>query len=124
MIRKSKNPTSSALMGVAFFQGLIGLAGWTLYSVANPFGILDWFVTFSGLFFFALAVFARFRRLPAAFIAYALYAVYLGYQTLLSGHLLLSGFLLIKLPVLLLLTYALITAFRPAQSTPNEPESV
>ena len=120
MIRKSKNPTYSALLGIAIFQGLIGLGGWTLYSVQHHFGVFEWLVTFSGVFFLILAVVARFQRLPAALIGCGLYATYLGYQALLGIAFLLDGFLLVKLPVILLLLYALVTAFRPAPATPNE----
>jgi hypothetical protein len=119
MTRKSKNPTSSALMGAAFFQGLVALMGWTLYSPTHQFGFLDWLVTFSWVLFLILAIFAKFRRLPAALVGCVLYAAYLGYQALLSMQLLLIGFLLIKLPVILLLLYALISALRPAPAPSN-----
>lgn len=122
MTRKSKNPTSSALMGVTFFQGLVDLIGWTLYSPTHRFGFFDWLVTFSWVLFLILAIFAKFRRLPAALIGCALYAAYLGYQALLSVQLLLMGFLLIKLPVVLLLLYALITALRHVLAANNDME--
>ena len=123
MIRQSKNPTYSALFGIAIFQGLIGLGGWTLYSVQHHFGVFEWLVTFSGAFFLALAIFARFQRLPAALIACALYATYLGYQAFLGIGYLLDGFLLVKLPVVILLLYAVITAFRRAPATPSATEN-
>lgn len=109
-------------MGAAFFQGLVALIGWTLYSPTHQFGFFDWLVTFSWVLFLILAIFAKFRRLPPALIGCVLYAAYLGYQALLSVQLLLMGFLLIKLPVILLLLYALITALRPAAATNNDLE--
>jgi hypothetical protein len=88
-----------------------------MYSVQYHFGILDWLVTFSGAYFLVLAVIARFRRLPAALTGCGLYAVYLGYQGHLGLNYMLEGFLFIKLPVVLLLVYALVTAFLHTQAT-------
>ena len=108
-------------MGIAVFQGLIGLVGWTVYSVAYQFGIVEWLITFSGGFFLVLAIVARFQRVPAAVIACGLYATYLGFQALQSVQLLADGFFLIKLPVVLLLLYAFVTALRPAEQKLSEP---
>jgi hypothetical protein len=118
VIRKSKNATSSALFGIAIFQGLIGLGGWTLYSVNNHFTLVDWLVTFSGALYLLLGILARFKRLWAALIGSAIYAAYLAYQTSIGLQLLVEGFLLIKLPVIALLLYALFNALRDAKATP------
>ena len=90
-----------------------------MYSVQHHFGIFEWLVTFGGAFYLVLAIVARFRRVPAALIGCGLYAAYLGYQALHGVELLLDGFLLIKLPVVTLLLYAVVTAFRPEPATSN-----
>jgi hypothetical protein len=79
---------------------------------------VDWLVTFSGALFLLLGILARFKRLWAASIGSAVYAAYLAYQTSIGLQLLLQGFLLVKLPVIVLLIYALFNAFRNVKATP------
>src|SRR5262249_12129548 len=82
IMRPDKNPTASALFGVAALLLLIGVLGSFMYSPL--FGWLDWIVTLSGVIYLGLAVAARWMRLPAALTAIFLFAVYVGYQAYLN----------------------------------------
>jgi hypothetical protein len=121
-MQHDKNPTASALFGVAAIQILVGLLGWFMYS--PHFGWLDWIVTISGAIYIALAIAARWTRLSAAIVAAALYAVYLGYQASQNIDLLWGGWI-IKVPIVILLLAALIFAIRDsAKRQQNSPATM
>jgi hypothetical protein len=108
-MQPDKNPTASALFGVAAIQLLVGLLGWFMYSA--QFGWLDWIVCLSGVFYIGLAVAARWFRLAAALIATVVFGIYLGYQASVNVELLWRGWI-IKAPIGILLLMALLSAFR------------
>jgi hypothetical protein len=115
-----KNPTVSALFGVAAIQILVGTLGWFMYS--PQFGWLDWIVTLSGVLYLGLAVAARWVRLVAALIAIGLFGAYLGYQASVNAELLWRG-LIIKAPIAVLLLVALFFAIRHRARRQQNPES-
>lgn len=108
-IRKDKNMTASALFGVAAIQILVGGLGWYLYR--EKFTSLDWIVAFSGGIYIALGIAARWFRLPAAVVGAVLCAAYLIFQASHSIELLMGG-LVIKIPVVILLIVATVSALR------------
>jgi hypothetical protein len=108
-IRKDKNMTASALFGVAAILILVGGLGWFLYS--EKFSRLDWIVAFSGGIYIALGIAARWIRLPAAVVGIVLCAAYLIFQATRSIELLMGG-LIIKIPVVILLIVATVSALR------------
>jgi len=108
-IRSDKNVTATALFGVAAIQILVGAMGWFLYS--PQFEFLDWVITFSGLVYVALAIAARWVRLPAALIGAILYAAFLAFQASTSADLLMVG-LVFKIPIVILLVVAVVFALR------------
>ncbi len=114
-IRKDKNVTASALFGVAALQILVGGLGFFLYS--GEMGLLDRIISFSGVFYIALGIAARWVRLPAAVIGAVLYAAFLAFQASRSMDLLMTG-LIFKIPVVILLVVAVVFALRrpPASS--------
>ncbi len=117
-IRKDKNPTASALFGVAAIQGMVGVLGWYLHS--GSFGWLDWVITFSSAIYIALGIAARWVRLPVALIGVGLYAAFLAFQALRSVGLLMSGFIF-KIPVVVLLLVAVVFALRRSSAPPPLP---
>jgi ABC-type uncharacterized transport system permease subunit len=116
-IRKDKNGTASALFGVAAIQILIG--GISYYLSSGEMGWLDRFIAFSGFFYIALAVMARWARLPAAVIGAVLYAAFLGFEASRSIELL-KNRLLFKIPVVVLLIVAIVFALRRPPVSPGE----
>jgi hypothetical protein len=110
-LRKDKNPTASALLGVAAIQIVVGFLGWSVYR--DSFGWLDWIIMFSGAIYIALSVAARWIRLSAALIGATLYAAFLVLQAWRSTDLLMSG-LIFKVPVVLLLLVAVVSALKRA----------
>jgi len=108
-IRKDKNVTASALFGVAAIQILVGALGYFLYS--GEMGLLDRIISFSGVFYIALGIAARWVRLPAAVIGAVLYAAFLAFQASRSMDLLMAG-LIFKIPVVILLIVAVVFALR------------
>lgn len=108
-IRKDKNVTASALFGVAALQILVGGLGYFLYS--GEMGLLDRIISFSGVFYIALGVAARWIRLPAALIGAVLYGAFLLFQASRSMDLLMAG-LIFKIPVVILLVVAVVFALR------------
>ena len=108
-IHKDKNVTASALFGVAAIQILIGAIGYFVYS--GEMGLLDSFISFSGVFYIALGIAARWVRLPAAVIGAVLYAAFLAFQAFRSMDLLMTG-LIFKIPVVILLVVAVVFALR------------
>jgi len=108
-IRKDKNPTASALFGTAAIQILVAAIGYFVYS--GEMGSLDRVISWSGLFYIALGIAARWLRLPAALIGAVLYAAFLGFQASRSMDLLMSG-LIFKIPVVILLIVAVVFAVR------------
>ena len=114
-IRKDKNVTASALFGVAALQILVGGLGYFLYS--GEMGLLDRIISFSGVFYIALGIAARWVRLPAAVVGAVLYAAFLAFQVSRSMDLLMTG-LIFKIPVVILLVVAVVFALRrpPASS--------
>ena len=102
---RSSNATSSALLGVALIQGIVGLLGWWLYSFR--FGPLDWVITFSFAVYVILAVWARWQAVPAAVVGAIFYGAFLVEQGLTSRELLLTG-LQFKVPNVALLLFALV----------------
>ena len=117
-IRTDKNVTSSALFGVAAIQILIGAFGYFLYS--GEMGLFDRIISFSGVFYIALGIAARWVRLPAAVIGAVLYAAFLAFQASRSISLLTTG-LIFKIPIVVLLVVAIISALkRPPTSAGDE----
>lgn len=114
-IRKDKNPTASALLGVAAIQILVGFLGWSVYR--DSFGWLDWIVMFSGAIYIALAVVARWLRLAVALIGAAFYAAFLAFQAFRSIDWLMSG-LIFKIPVVVLLLVAVVSALKRSPAPP------
>lgn len=108
-IRKDKNVTASALFGVAAIQILIGGIGYFVYG--GELGLLDRIIAFSGVFYIALGIAARWMRLPAAIIGVVLYAAFLAIQASRSVYLLMAG-LIFKIPVVILLFLAVVFALR------------
>ena len=108
-LRKDKNPTVSALLGVAAIQILVGFLGWSVYR--DSFGWFDWIIMFSGAIYIALSVAARWIRLSAALIGAALYAAFLALQAFRGIDWLMSG-LIFKVPVVLLLLVAVVSALQ------------
>lgn len=108
-IRRDKNTTASALFGVAVIQLLVGIGGWYLYS--GQLGLFDRIVCFSGAFYILLGIAARWFRFPAALIGALLYAAFLAIQASQSVDLLMTG-LIFKIPIVILLLLALISALR------------
>jgi len=108
-IRKDKSMTASALFGVAAIQILVGALGWFLYG--ESFSWIDWVIAFSGGIYIALGIAARWVRLPAAVVGAVLCATYLIFQATRSIDLLMSG-LIIKIPVVILLIVATVSALR------------
>ncbi len=108
-IRKDKNVTASALFGVAAIQIVIGAIGYFVYS--GEMGLLDRIISFSGVFYIALGIAARWVRLPAAFIGAVLYAAFLAFQASRSMDLLMTG-LIFKIPVVILLIVAVVFVLR------------
>ena len=116
MIRKDKNPTASLLFGAAAIQCLIGLVGWSIYS--NEFGWLDWVITFAFLIYVVLGLWARWAPVVPAFLGFLLYAVFLLAQACRSVELLKTGWLF-KLPMVLVLTTALVCALTFGRKGPS-----
>ena len=116
-IRKDKNPTASALFGVAAVQILVGALGYFLYS--GEMGLFDRVVAFSGAFYIALGIAARWVRIPAALVGAFFYAAFLALQASRSMGLLMAG-LLFKIPVIILLIVAVVFALRCPSSSPRE----
>jgi hypothetical protein len=108
-IHKDKNVTASALFGVAAIQILVGALGYFLYS--GEMGLLDRIISFSGVFYIALGIAARWVRVPAAVIGAILYAAFLAFQASRSMDLLMAG-LIFKIPVVILLIVAVVFALR------------
>jgi hypothetical protein len=108
-IRKDKNVTVSALLGVAAIQILLGAIGYFVHS--GEMGLLDRVISFSGVFYIALGIAARWVRLPAALIGAVLYAAFLALQASRSMDLLMAG-LIFKIPVVILLIVAVVFALR------------
>ena len=109
-LRKERYPSSNALFGVAVFWSLVGFLGWGLYGL--QFSRLDWIITFGGLFYIPLGIWARWMPFPASFAGGLLFFIFLVYQATVSASLLIRGWLFVKLPVLALLLYAIIVARR------------
>jgi hypothetical protein len=108
-MQPDKNPTASALFGVAAIQLLVGLLGSFMYS--PQFGWFDWIVSLSGFFYLGLALAARWVRLAAALIGVILFGIYLGYQASISAELVWRGWI-VKAPIGILLFVALFYAIR------------
>ena len=108
-IRKDKNVTASALFGVAAIQIVTGAIGYFVYS--GEMGLLDRIISFSGVFYIALGIAARWVRLPAALIGAVLYAAFLAFQASRSMDLLMTG-LIFKIPVVILLIVAVVFVLR------------
>ena len=120
-IRRDKNVTASALFGVAAIQILIGAMAYFVYSA--ELGLLDRVIAFSGAFYFALGIIARWVRLPAAVIGTVLYAAFLVFQGSRSVDLLMTG-LIFKIPIIILLIAAVLFALRgPSASRLGEPNT-
>ena len=76
-IRTDKNPTASALFGIAVVQ--IALAGldWLNHGAQlSGFGWIDWLVVFTGPIYIGLGIAARRFRLLAAIIGIVLYVAF------------------------------------------------
>ena len=116
-IRKDKNVTASALFGVAAIQILVGAIGLFLYG--GELGLLDKVIAFSGGIYIALAIVARWLRVPAALVGAVLYAAFLVLQASRSMDLLMSG-LIFKIPVVILLVVAVVSALRSPPAPPAE----
>jgi len=115
LIRKDKNPTISALLGVAAIQIVVGVLGWSVYG--DRFGWLDWVITYSGAIYIGLSILARQYRLIAAVIGATLYGAFLVFQATRSIELLMSG-PIFKVPVVILLLVALVSALRRLAAPP------
>jgi hypothetical protein len=123
MVRKDKNPTASLLFGAAAVQCMVGLFGWSLYSI--NFGWIDWAITFSFLVYVVFGVWARWTPVTPAILGFLSYAVFLAIQGRQSIELLKSGWIF-KLPMVVLLTIALmcaLTSCRKRPSTTTEQQS-
>jgi hypothetical protein len=108
-MQSDKNPTASALFGVAAILILVGALGWFMYS--PQFGWLDWVVTLSGAVYVALALVARRGRVLGALAGAILFGAYLSFQALNNTELLWRGWI-IKAPIAILLLVALFFARR------------
>ena len=117
MIKKDKNPVSSALFGVAGIQAVVGLLAWSIHSPG--FAPIDWAITFSFAIFAALAILARRTRVPAAIIAALLYGAFLALRATISLQLLTAG-LIFKIPNIVLLVVALAFAFKSNKKTAQD----
>jgi len=117
-IRKDKNPTVSALLGVSAIQIVVGFLGWSVYR--DSFGWLDWIIMFSGAIYIALSITARRLRLPSALIGAALYIGFLAFQAFRSADLLMTG-LIFKVPIVILLLVAVASALRRLTPPPPLP---
>jgi hypothetical protein len=104
---RRSNVVSSALLGVAAIQGIVGLMGWWMYSW--QFRPIDWLVTFSFAIYGALAIWARWKPTTAALNGMLLYGAFLALQGLTSVKLLFTG-LQFKVPIVVLLLVALCAA--------------
>jgi hypothetical protein len=109
-IRKDKNLTATALLGVAAIQIVVGFLGWSVYR--DSFGWLDWIIMFSGAIYIALSVAARWLRLPAALIGATFYAAFLAFQAFRGIDWLMSG-LIFKVPVVILLLVSALQRSHP-----------
>jgi hypothetical protein len=110
-----RRSASTALLGVAFIQGLVCALYYWLQSFT--FGFLDWVFTFSFSIFLVLAITAIWAPILSSSIALALYAAFLAQQALLTPELLFEG-VIVKAPIVGLLLCAVISAIwnaRPAK---------
>ena len=119
-ISREKNATASALLGVAAIQIVVGFLGWSVYR--DRFGWLDWVIMFSGAIYIVLSIAARWARLPAAVVGAALYATFLLFQASRSVDLLMTG-LIFKIPVVILLLVAILSALRRSAASPASSSS-
>ncbi len=118
-MQAEKNPTASALLGVAAILILVGAIGGYMYS--PRFGWIDWLVAFSGAAYVGLALAARWARLPAASVGALLFGAYIGFQASNDIEVIWRGWI-IKAPIAILLLVALIFAFRtPAERQTTTP---
>ena len=108
-ICKERKWTASALFGVALIQGMLGFVGWSMNG--RSFGGLDWVFSFSGVFYFGLALAVRWIRFPAALIGAGLYAGFLALQ-LLHGVAAFKSGLIFKVPIVALLFVAVLCGCR------------
>ena len=108
-MRHDKNPTASALFGVATILIFVGVLGWYMYGPV--FGWFDWIVTTSGAIYLVLAIAARWARLAVALIGAALYGLYIVYQASINPDLFWRGWI-IKVPIVILLLIATLSAIR------------
>jgi hypothetical protein len=112
-IRKDKNATASALFGVATLLIFWGAIGWFIYSAElNWLGML---LCFSGFIYIVLGIVARWVRLPAALVSVILYMAFLVFECYLSvnhGEDLVMTGLIFKIPIVILLLVAVVSALR------------
>jgi hypothetical protein len=122
-IRKDKNPTGSALFGVASIQTVVGYLGWSMYR--DQFGWFDWVIAFSAGIYVVLAIAAHWYRLAASVMGAAFYVAFLVFQGIRSVDLLMAD-LIFKVPVIILLIIAVVFALRrpPMPPPPAERERV
>lgn len=111
-LRKNKNVTASALFGVAAIQIIIGTLAYFIYS--EELGLLNRIISPSGVFDVALGITAQWLRLSAGIIGAILYAAFPVFQA--TMDLLMTG-LIFKIPIVVLLIVAVISALRHPPSS-------
>jgi hypothetical protein len=114
--RTPETSASSALFGIAAILFLLGVAGWNMHGWDH----LSWpqrVVMLSGAIYFALSLVAKKAPMPATLAGCALFAVYVGAQALGDPRSLSAG-LILKVPVILLLIYALAAARKERRAIP------
>ena len=103
-----KKPTATALFGVAAIQAYVGFLGWWLFR--DKFDWFQWVITFSAGPYIALGIAARSFPLFAALVGAALYAAFLAIETSSYGFGVLMSGLAVRIPVVVLLGAAVLTA--------------
>jgi hypothetical protein len=112
-IRKDKNMSASALFGVAGLLLFWGAINWFISGA--EFNWLGTFLCFSGFIYIALGIVARWFRLPAALFGVILYAAFLVFECYLGvnhGEDLVMTGLFFKIPIVILLLVAVVSALR------------
>jgi hypothetical protein len=117
MVKKDKNIVSSALLGVAVIQAIVGFLAWYIYNPAL-FSVTGMIIS-SFAFFTLLAILARIKPVIAAVTAILLYGCILLLQAIIDVRALMSG-LVFKIPILLLLLIALVSALRKKQENERQ----
>jgi hypothetical protein len=101
--------TSSALFGVGAVQLIVGILG--IITFSSRFGVIDWIISLSFALYFVLSHIAKRMPFHAAIVGACIYAAYLVFQALVNFRLLFEG-LIIKVPVILMLIVAVVSALR------------